>query len=133
MYKTGRVETEGDITMKTKYWIGLFALVLAVCAGLSVMLFMPGEEASYAEITSGGKLVRSVDLRVDQEFTVDGENGGYNLISVKSGKIGVIEATCPDHYCMHRGMISSGAQIVCLPNRLVITLIEENSIDGISG
>ena len=119
--------------MKTKYWIGLFALVLAVCAGLSVMLFMPREEASYAEITSGGKLVKSVDLRMDQEFTVDGENGGYNLISVKNGKIGVIEATCPDHYCMHRGMISSGAQIVCLPNALVISFVGDTEVDMIVG
>ena len=119
--------------MKTKYWVALLGAVLAVCLGLSVFLFLPGEEASFAQITSGGKVVRTVDLRIDQEFTVTGEDGGHNVVTVKDGKIGVTEATCPDHYCMQRGMIRSGAQIVCLPNRLVIRFAGKQNIDTISG
>lgn len=119
--------------MKTKYWIAVFAAVLAVCLGMSLLLLVPGEASSFAQITSDGKVVRTVDLRMDQEFTVPAEDGGYNIVTVKDGKIGVTEATCPDHYCMHRGMINSGAQIVCLPNRLVITLTGEPEIDGVAG
>ena len=119
--------------MKTKYWIAILAAVLAVCLGLSAMLLVPGEQSFHAEITSGGKLVKTVDLRIDQSFTVESENGGHNLVVVKGGKIGVAEATCPDHYCMQRGMINSGTQIVCLPNRLVITLTGAPEIDGVVG
>ena len=119
--------------MKTKYWIIIFAAVLAVCLGLSVMLLLPGEQAQFAQVTSGGKLLKTVDLRIDQEFAVDTENGGHNVVTVKNGKIGVTEANCPDHYCMARGMISSGTQIVCLPNRLVITLTGAPEIDGVVG
>ena len=119
--------------MKTKHWILIFAAVLAVCLGLSAMLLIPGEEAAYAEITREGKLLKTVDLRIDQTFTIEAEEGGYNVITVKDGKIGVTEATCPDHYCMHRGMCSSGAQIVCLPNKLVITFVGEPEIDGVAG
>ena len=119
--------------MKTKYWILILAGVLVACLGLSAYFLMPGDTASYAEVTSAGKVVKTVDLRIDQEFTVTAAEGGRNVITVKDGKIGVTQADCPDHYCMERGMINSGAQIVCLPNRLVITLTGEQSIDGVAG
>ena len=69
----------------------------------------------------------------DIEFVVRAGNESYNVVTVKDGKIGVTEATCPDHYCMNRGFCSSGTQIVCLPNRLVIRFVGEQEIDGVSG
>ena len=119
--------------MKTKYWVALFAAILVLCLGLSALFLIPGEEASFAQISSNGKLLKTVDLRNNQTFTVEAGNGGHNTITVKDGKIGVTEATCPDHYCMHRGMINSGAQIVCLPNQLVITFVGKMEIDGVAG
>ena len=119
--------------MKTKFWAAILAAVLLLCAGASVLLLSPGGEASAARILSGGKLVRTVDLGVDQEFTVTTEDGGYNIITVRDGKIAVTEASCPDHYCEDRGFCSGGAQIVCLPNRLVIEFTEEQEIDGVIG
>ena len=120
--------------MKTRTWIVIFALLLAVCAGLSVPLLFPsgGEEAALAQITSRGEVVATVELAVDREFTVETE-GGYNVISVKDGKIAVTEASCPDHYCMQRGYCSGGTEIVCLPNRLVIKFLGEQSIDAVIG
>ena len=117
--------------MKTKYWIMALALLLAVCMGLT-MLTLGGEEASRARITSKGKVVRTVDLSFDQEFTVETEDG-YNVVTVKDGKIAVTQASCPDHHCMARGFCNSGAQIVCLPNRLVIEFLGEAEIDGVVG
>ena len=117
--------------MKTKYYIAILTVLLLVCLVLS-FLVMGGEAASRAKITSGGKLIRVVELSIDQEFTVQTEDG-YNLITVKDGKIAVTEASCPDHYCMARGFCNSGTQIVCLPNRLVIEFLGEAEIDGIVG
>lgn len=119
--------------MKTKYWIWILCGVLAVCLGLSAVMLIPGEDMAFAEITSQGQKLKRVDLRIDQTFTVTTAQGGHNVVTVKDGKIGVTEADCPDHYCMARGMINRGAQIVCLPNRLVITLVGEPEIDGIAG
>ncbi|MBQ8622579.1 MAG: NusG domain II-containing protein [Oscillospiraceae bacterium] len=119
--------------MKTKTWIMLLAAVLAVCLGLSIPLLMPGEEASYAQIYSDGQLMHYVDLRVDQEFHITTYSGGTNTVTVKDGKIAVTEANCPDHYCMDRGFCNSGAQIVCLPNRLVIRFVGEQPIDAVVG
>ena len=119
-------------TMKTKFWIAILAFLLVLCLGLSFYLLMPGQAATYAQVTSHGKLVKTVDLRLDQEFTVE-HDGLSNTITVRSGKIAVTQATCPDHYCMHRGFVSSGAQIVCLPNGLVIRFLGDVEIDMVAG
>lgn len=119
--------------MKTKYWILLFVLVLAVCIGLSIPLLLPGEAATHAEVSSQGAVLKTIDLRIDQEFAVDTPSGGHNVITVQNGKIAVTDANCPDHYCMQRGYCNSGAQIVCLPNRLVIRFLGEQPIDAVVG
>ena len=118
--------------MKNKYWIILLAAVLVISAGASAVFFLPEKEASWAEIRSDGQVNRLVNLKVDQEFTVPCP-GGFNTVTVKDGKIAVTEASCPDHYCMHRGFCNSGASIVCLPNKLVIEFVGEQEIDGFIG
>ena len=114
--------------MKTKYWIILFAVIGAVCIALSLPLFSQ-EQARFARITSRGETVKTVDLSIDQEFTVDGKN----TITVKDGAIAVTWADCPDHYCMKRGFCTGGTDIVCLPNRLVISFVGEQEVDAAVG
>ena len=118
--------------MKSRYWIGLLALILAVCLGLSVWLLGSGENADTVEIWSDGALLYTMPLSVDRQLRIDSENG-TNVITITDGKIAVTEADCPDHYCMDRGFCSGGAQIVCLPNRLVIKFVAQQEIDGVVG
>lgn len=115
--------------MKTRNWIIAIGALLCLCLGLTAVFFRPGQAATRAEIRSDGKLVSVVDLAVDQTFTVTTAAGGENVISVRMGKIAVTEANCPDHYCMARGYCDSGAQIVCLPNKLTITFLGNTEVD----
>ena len=115
--------------MKTRTWIAAIGALLIVCLGLTAVFFQPGAPAARAEIRSGGKLVKTVDLAVEQTFTVTTAAGGENVISVRDGKIAVTAASSPDHYCMARGYCDSGAQIVCLPNGLTITFLGETQVD----
>lgn len=119
--------------MKTKYWVMLLAIVLIACTALSIPLLLPGEDARFAEIISDGQVIQVVDLHIDREISVSTNDGGQNTITVKDGKIGVTEANCPDHYCMDRGMCSSGVQIVCLPNKLIIRFQGQQQIDSVVG
>ncbi len=119
--------------MKTKTWIVLLALLLVPCAGLSVYVLLPGEAARYAQITVDGSLYKTVDLNLPQAFEVTQPGGKSNTITVRDGKIAVTAASCPDHYCMQRGYCNSGTQIVCLPNRLVISFLGEQPIDAAVG
>ena len=70
--------------MKTKYWLMIFGAVASVCIALSLPLLRT-EQARFAKITSKGVEVKTIDLLVDQEFTVDGKN----TVTVKDGKIAV--------------------------------------------
>lgn len=115
--------------MKTKYYIVILSALLLFCCVLSVFLLRSEGGATHAQIYSGGTLVNTVDLRIDQEFTVSLADGSYNVITVQGGKIAVTEASCPDQYCARRGFCNGGAQIVCLPNSLIIRFVEDAEVD----
>ena len=119
--------------MKTRYWIALLAVIGIVCLGLSLPLLIPGEAAARAEIISDGQVMQVVDLNIDREIHIATDDGGKNTVTVRGGKIGVTEANCPDHYCMDRGMCSNGVQIVCLPNRLIIRFVGDQTVDSVAG
>lgn len=118
--------------MKTKTWIILLSAVLVVCVGLSIWLMAPGKTAQAVQVYSEGKLLYTLPLQMDTQITVTTDRG-TNVVTVKGGKVAVTEATCPDGHCMARGYCNSGAQIVCLPNRLVLKFTGLQSIDGATG
>ena len=119
--------------MKSWMWAGILVVLLVACVSLGVIFMAPGEQAVRAEVVSDGEVVKTVDLRVDQEFTVETRNGGYNVVTVKDGTIAVTAASCPDHYCRDRGFCSGGPDIVCLPNKMVIRFLGEQEIDAVLG
>lgn len=119
--------------MKTRYYVIFLTLAALLCGLLSFVLLRSEGDATHARVYSDGEWVGTVDLRVDQTFTVTGRDGGTNVITVQDGKIAVTAASCPDQYCVRRGYCSGGAQIVCLPNGLVITFAEESEVDFVVG
>lgn len=118
--------------MKTKFWIGLTACIAAVCLGLTLWLYRSGEAASTVTVISEGKVLYTLSLSVDQTIAISSKRG-TNTVTVKDGKVAVTQADCPDGYCMARGFCDRGAQIVCLPNRLVLQFSADPAIDGIAG
>ena len=117
--------------MKNKYWVMLFGAVFALCLVLALLRSL-GTPAELVRIKSGDRIT-TVDLQENQEFTLEAEDGGYNIVTVKDGKIAVTEADCPDQYCVKQGFCNSGEQIVCLPHKLVISFLVESEIDGAVG
>lgn len=118
--------------MKTKIWILVLSVVTAACIGLSVWLLRPQEQATAVKVVSCGKVLTTLPLSEDTEFSVQIPDGS-NVVTVRDGKVAVTHADCPDKYCMNRGWCSGGTQIVCLPNRLVLEFVGRTAIDGVSG
>ncbi len=121
----------------TKFWIILFAALLAVSA-VGSYLVLRGRTGAVAEIYSGGELIESIDLSLVTEgysFTVTGTDGGENTVLVEPGRICVSQADCPDQVCVHQGWIETGVvPVVCLPNELVIRITGgDGGLDGVSG
>ncbi len=86
--------------------------------------------------TEGGVVVVRVD-GVETErhaLTDDGVyplNGGSNILVIAEGQAWLSEANCPDLLCVKQGKIHyAGQSIVCLPNRLTVT-VEGGESDGV--
>ena len=63
------------------------------------------------------------DVASPYEFQVEASDGGYNLIRVEKGAIGIKDADCPDKICQQRGMVSdTGYPVTCLPHKRVIQI-----------
>ena len=110
----------------------LLAALFVIFLGVGILLMQPGETAHRVEILSDGKVLYTLNLDTDQQITVTTDRGS-NTVTIRDGQVAVTEASCPDHYCMHRGWCDGGAEIVCLPNRLVIRFLGEQKIDGVAG
>lgn len=111
---------------------------MAVIAGVLLLaavifgLFLPGENAAYAEIYQNGQLVRRLALDQDQTFTV---HGAYtNTVTVQGGRVAVTASTCPGGDCVRCGWVqSAGRSIVCLPGGLEIRVVGTDGVDFVVG
>ena len=68
------------------------------------------------------------DLGTDRKVKIN----GTNTCRIRDGVAQMIEATCPDHLCIHQSPIDArGGIIICLPNQVIIEGIpaEETSTD----
>ena len=109
---------------KTKHEIflaaGLFAAA-AVCYGGYRMAAR--EPAAIAEVSIDGHITHEFPLNLETDFVIEGINGGTNHLIIRDGRAYIDEASCPDKICISQGAVSeSGQTIVCLPNRVVITV-----------
>ena len=121
--------------MKKGDWflIGGVALLAAVSLGL---LYGNRQEGARVVVEVDGSETASYPLTEDRTVVLEGWNGGTNLLVIRDGAATVTEASCPDQLCVHQGTIRySGQTIVCLPNRVVVTVEdgEEAPVDGVAG
>ena len=57
----------------------------------------------------------------NQQLTLSMKDAELVNCEIKDGKVTMIEATCPDHYCMKQKAVDEhGGSIICLPNKVVI-------------
>lgn len=92
-------------------------LAAALIAGIGFWAFKkPGARVV---ITVDGKEFGS--YRLDEEQTI--QIGSTNVLQIRDGQAKMIKADCPDKLCMHQKAISSSQEsIICLPNKVVVTV-----------
>ena len=85
---------------------------------------------AYAEVTVNGEIYARYALVSDGEFVL---NGGTNVLVIESGRAYMRSATCPDKTCVHSRAISKvGETVVCLPNRVTVSVIGDGGVDLVS-
>lgn len=124
--------------------LAILAILLASASALWLQAHSDPEDGlettgtKTALLYQNGQLIRRIPLTkgADNTFTIESDGGGSNTIQVADGKIGIIDADCPDKLCVKMGMVSSAAYpISCLPHRLVIQIEddkEETPVDAVA-
>ena len=114
--------------------IGAFFLLTTVGLLLFLLFGRSTVPGTRVRIPSDGQEIGCYTLDEERKLTIT--LGQYeNTVCITAGTVSVVAANCPDQYCVHHKPICrSGETIVCLPARLVLTVIgsEEATLDGIS-
>jgi hypothetical protein len=110
----------------------ILAAILAAAVLIFAVLKFSENSAKTAEINYRGA-VFTVSIVNDSEFTlreITGEADAPDMtFEIKGGEIAVISSDCPGNDCVHTGFIPGrGRVIVCLPNRVTVTVGDKNII-----
>ena len=121
-----------NLVKKYRLDIIVIASVLLISIAVVLVTQLTKVEGAYAEITIDGAVVGKYSLSLDGVYSL---NGGTNVLTIKNGEAFMSYSQCPDHTCENTGRIKYvGQTIVCLPNRLTISIVGESDdyIDFVS-
>lgn len=122
---TGKGRIKNDIL--------LICALFAVSAAALVYLFVFRSSGDTVRVTVDGELYGTYSL--SQSISEDirtGENASeLNRMVISDGKAYMEHASCPDGICVsHRPIFRDGESIVCLPNKVVVTVITDGGTDA---
>lgn len=113
----------------------LIVSVLIIAAVLFAVSAITERQGAVVVVTIDGVEQMRLPLKQDTKVLLgDGEH--TNILLISDGKASIIEASCPDHVCVHQGEIFyEGQSIVCLPNKTIITIEggESGGLDTVVG
>ena len=107
----------------------IICLLLIAAIGI-FYLFGLREKGDSVKVTVDGKIYGTYSLgkTITEDIYTGKDNGHLNRLVIKDGKAYMETATCPDGICVaHNPIFRDGESIVCLPNKVVITVITKNN------
>lgn len=113
---------------KIKNDVILAVIVIAIAATGLLLLNVFKTEGAFAVVKLDGKETERYPLSVNTEVVIETENDGKNTLVIEDGKAFIKDATCPDKICEGHSKISfRGETIVCLPHKVVIEIVADDS------
>ena len=101
----------------------VFIVAILIIAAIGALyLFFFRAEGNVVRVTVDGELYAVYSLSDDVVEDIKmGENS--NRLIIKDGRAYVESASCPDGICVnHHPIFRDGESIVCLPNKVVVTV-----------
>lgn len=113
------------------------AFLFFAAAALTVVFWacknLEKSDALTAQIIKDGKIIKTIRLDREPAQTIIINGNGKNKIETGTNKIRIADADCPDKDCVKCGWLTKrGDSAVCLPNLLVIKIVGESDIDGVT-
>lgn len=118
---------------KIKNDIILVVCLLLVAAIGMLYLFVFRAEGNTVKVTVGGKTygVYSLSKNRTEDIYTGQNNEHHNRLVIKDGKAHMETSTCPDGICVdHSAIFRDGESIVCLPHRIIVTIITSRNSDN---
>ncbi len=109
----------------------IISALLVLSLSVVLIFSLTGEPGSYAEVEIDGKSIAKYSLGTDGEYIL---GGGTNTLIIKDGSAYMVNSKCPDRTCERTGKIKMvGERIVCLPNKISVTVRgDDGGIDIVS-
>ena len=107
----------------------IFILALLVTVSiLGLIYYLIGGEGDKVIVTVGGEFYAEYSLSDDITVEIKTDIGSNTLL-ISNGEARITDASCPDGICEgHKPVSRSGESIVCLPNKVVVT-VEKTATD----
>ncbi len=116
------------VLLNHKNDIILVAFILLISVICSLVFHLTMEDGKYVLVTVDGEQVYKHSIEKDEKTVILGVNSSEqkNVLVIEDGKAFVTSATCPDKICVsHRKISKTGETIVCLPHKVVVSVVEE--------
>lgn len=98
---------------------------------LFIIISANKREGNTALVYYEDEVIMMLDLNINKEYTVKGYLGDV-IIEVRDKKVRVKEEVSPKHLCSKEGYTNSSLKpIICLPNKIIIKVIDNEEIDGV--
>ena len=96
-------------------------IILIICVVVAAVICFAAYK--FVTVKVDGKVTASYPIDVDKTVTINGVNGGKNVLKISGGTADMTEADCPDQTCVKKHSIRyEGETIVCLPHKVVISI-----------
>jgi len=113
----------------------LLATLIALGVAFSVVLSMWKSDGAMVVVKTDGEIFGTYPLSEDALIEIKVGDGSNTLV-IEDGTARISDATCKNHVCVRHAAISkSGESIICLPNKLIVTIEgaeEGDDIDAVS-
>lgn len=104
-------------------------LLGAALLGLCLILFRG--EGTMVEVTIDGELYGRFSLGEERIEEIRTGEDQLNRLVIRGGEAFIEEANCPDGICAaHRPISHEGESIICLPHRVVASIVGEEAEDA---
>ena len=110
----------------------LILIILALGAVILILTHSNREQGAYVVVMVQNREVARYSMAINGIYDIYGDNANngnnannavINRIEIKDGRVRMLEAFCPNHLCIRQGWIRfEGQSIVCLPNKVTITV-----------
>ena len=111
----------------------LIAVIVLIAGVIFGVTSLTAKDGAYVQVEQNGRVTQTLPLNIDSDTVIKTVENETNTLLIRNGYASVTQASCPDKICVrHKKISKNGETIICLPHKLVITVVDkktENDID----